>query len=325
MVGWNKTADFILNLNDSFLNSLSSTKHLFESYFESQISIVFHPTSRITDACIYSLKAGGKRIRPIFLLQSFYRGKNFPQSIEDSDKDLLLLAFAIECIHTYSLIHDDLPAMDNDDTRRGFPTCHIQFDEATAILAGDALNSLAFSLVAKISSRSNETDGNLIKDLIYILHNGAGLGGMILGQNLDLLQEKQPVNDPLLEKDLLLSIHAKKTGALIESSFLLGNRLREDHLTSVSLIQSYANEIGLLFQITDDILDVEGSKEELGKTPGKDVKSGKLTYPSLFGMQTAKSLKAQSMEKAITLAKQLPKGEQFFFTELPKYIAERKS
>ncbi len=190
MVGWNKTADFILNLNDSFLNSLSSTKHLFESYFESQIPIVFHPISRITDACIYSLKAGGKRIRPIFLLQSFYRGKNFPQSIEDSDTDLLLLAFAIECIHTYSLIHDDLPAMDNDDTRRGFPTCHIQFDEATAILAGDALNSLAFSLVAKISSRSNDTDGNLIKDLIHILHNGAGLGGMILGQNLDLLQEK---------------------------------------------------------------------------------------------------------------------------------------
>ncbi|MCZ8341693.1 MAG: polyprenyl synthetase family protein [Leptospira sp.] len=312
-------------MNDTFLSSISSTKHLFESFFESQIPIIFQPNSRITEACIYSLKAGGKRIRPIFVLQSFYRGKPFPQTFEESDFDLLLLALSIEFIHTYSLIHDDLPSMDNDDTRRGFPTCHIQFDEATAILAGDALNSLAFALIANISSRYTDNDRNLIRDLIQILHGGAGLGGMILGQNLDLLQEKQPINDPDLEKDLLLSIHAKKTGALIESSFLLGNRMREDNLLSSSLIQSYAKEIGLLFQITDDILDVEGSKDELGKTPGKDEKSGKLTYPSLFGMQTAKSLKNQSMEKAITLAKQLPSGEQFFFLELPKYIAERKS
>ncbi|GBF43349.1 geranyltranstransferase [Leptospira ellinghausenii] len=268
---------------------------------------------------MYSLKAGGKRVRPIFVLNSFFEPNKLTQGIGSHNLSVLLASLAVECIHTYSLIHDDLPAMDDDDTRRGKPTCHKQFDEATAILAGDTLNSLSFYLLSMMDSE----DPFLIRDSIQILHKGAGLKGMIQGQMEDIEEEKNPSNRDRESK--LLSIHEKKTGALIESSFLLGNRLRPDWKERESVLSSYAKEIGLLFQITDDILDVEGNLEELGKTPGKDAKAGKLTYPSLYGMEKTKSLRSDSVNKAITLATELSSMNHEFFLGLPKYIAERKN
>ncbi|TGL44330.1 polyprenyl synthetase family protein [Leptospira perdikensis] len=303
-----------------FSEILKTSKQLFDSFFESYTKELFSPNTRITEACLYSLRAGGKRIRPIFVLNSFFNSSNLPEEINLKDhKSVYLAALAVECIHTYSLIHDDLPAMDNDDTRRGLPTCHIQFDEATAILAGDTLNSISFYLLSLIEA----TDSNTIRDCIQILHAGAGIQGMILGQMEDIEEEKNPSSKDKESK--LTSIHEKKTGALIEASFLLGNRLRPDWKERNSVISSYAKEIGLLFQITDDILDVEGNLEDLGKTPGKDAKAGKLTYPGLYGMDTAKRFKNESLEKAISLVTGVPSLNNEFFLGLPKYIAERKN
>ncbi|TGM92420.1 polyprenyl synthetase family protein [Leptospira levettii] len=303
----------------TFTEILQYSKQIFDSFFESYTLSLFSPKTRITEACLYSLKAGGKRVRPIFVLNSFFEPNKLSQNIQTKDHSVLLASLAVECIHTYSLIHDDLPAMDDDDTRRGKPTCHKQFDEATAILAGDTLNSLSFYLLSMMDTE----DPFLIRDSIQILHNGAGMKGMIQGQMEDIEEEKNPSNTNRESK--LHSIHEKKTGALIESSFLLGNRLRPDWKERESVISSYAKEIGLLFQITDDILDVEGNLEELGKTPGKDAKAGKLTYPSLYGMEKTKSLRSESVKKAISLASELSSMNHEFFLGLPKYIAERKN
>ncbi|MCW7491630.1 polyprenyl synthetase family protein [Leptospira sp. 2 VSF19] len=299
---------------------LTNSKQLFDSFFESYTKELFQPQTRITDACLYSLKAGGKRIRPIFVLNSFFHPNDLPKILNTKEHHSVYLAsLAVECIHTYSLIHDDLPAMDDDDTRRGMPTCHVQFDEATAILAGDTLNSLSFYLL----SLYENTDSAAIRDSIQILHRGAGMNGMILGQMEDIEEEKNPSAKGKESK--LTSIHEKKTGALIEASFLLGNRLRPDWIERETVISSYAKEIGLLFQITDDILDVEGNLAELGKTPGKDAKAGKLTYPSLYGMETAKKLRDESVTKAISLVSNVTSLNNEFFLGLPKYIAERKN
>ncbi|PJZ81358.1 polyprenyl synthetase family protein [Leptospira meyeri] len=299
---------------------LTNSKQLFDTFFESYTKELFQPHTRITEACLYSLKAGGKRIRPIFVLNSFFHPNHLPKKLNTKEHlSVYLAALAVECIHTYSLIHDDLPAMDDDDTRRGMPTCHIQFDEATAILAGDTLNSLSFYLL----SLYENSDSTTIRDSIQILHKGAGMNGMILGQMEDIEEEKSPSAKGKESK--LASIHEKKTGALIEASFLLGNRLRPDWLERESVISGYAKEIGLLFQITDDILDVEGNLEDLGKTPGKDAKAGKLTYPSLYGMETTKRLRDESVSKAISLVSNLPSLNNEFFLGLPKYIAERKN
>ncbi|EKJ88303.1 geranylgeranyl diphosphate synthase type II [Leptospira meyeri] len=299
---------------------LTNSKQLFDTFFESYTKELFQPLTRITDACLYSLKAGGKRIRPIFVLNSFFHPNHLPKKLNSKEHlSVYLAALAVECIHTYSLIHDDLPAMDDDDTRRGMPTCHIQFDEATAILAGDTLNSLSFYLL----SLYENTDSTAIRDSIQILHKGAGMNGMILGQMEDIVEEKSPSAKGKESK--LTSIHEKKTGALIEASFLLGNRLRPDWLERQSVISGYAKEIGLLFQITDDILDVEGNLADLGKTPGKDAKAGKLTYPSLYGMETTKRLRDESVSKAISLVSNLPSLNNEFFLGLPNYIAERKN
>jgi len=314
---------------NSFLNHLESAKSLFDPFFIPTIQNIlnsFSP-SRVSDASIYSLQAGGKRIRPIILINSYYANQDFPEPNADDInlKNLLLLASAIESIHTYSLIHDDLPAMDNDDMRRGMPTCHKKFDVPTAILAGDALNSLGFYLIRLI----NSDEADLFKDCLEYLHEGAGIPGMITGQMEDLEEEgKSEISDyrkNLSQKERLLSIHGKKTGALIIASFLLGNRLRSDFKERETTIRKYAEEIGILFQITDDILDVEGSKESLGKTPGKDASSGKLTYPSLFGMETAKKMRDDSKNKAYSFAMDLESETNQFFKGLPNYIAERKN
>jgi geranylgeranyl diphosphate synthase type II len=313
---------------DAFKSSIENSKSLFDSFFLPFIKSHFksYLNSRVAEASIYSLEAGGKRIRPIIAINSYYSGSEIlPHSKFDLiQNNLLILSAAIECIHTYSLIHDDLPAMDDDDLRRGLPTCHKKYDVPTAILAGDALNSFGFYLISQLNA-----DSSVLIDCISYLHEGAGFPGMISGQMEDLEAEGKATQranySSISDEDRLKSIHSKKTGALIMASFLLGNRLREDYLERIANIQSYAEAIGLLFQITDDILDVEGNKDTIGKTPGKDRSTGKLTFPGHFGLAQSKIIRDETRDKAIFFANSLDKNKNSFFLGFPKYIAERKN
>ena len=291
-------------------NLLNNKKKVFEDFFFSKIfSLIqesFHPD--LAEACFYSLKAGGKRIRPILVLLS--------SNSESSNS--LFLASAVECIHTYSLIHDDLPAMDNDDFRRGIATNHKKFSESTAILAGDALNSFSYYLLSKVEK---PTDPFIYRDLLEILHFGSGGPGMVSGQIEDLIAEKSGVHND----DVLLKIHSLKTGALIVSSLLLGNRLREDYKEREETMKKYGEGLGILFQITDDILDEESTLSELGKTPGKDQAKGKLTYPSLYGMDKAKKIRNEVQKNLENIAEQFHNPEDNYLKVFPSSIAQRKN
>jgi geranylgeranyl diphosphate synthase type II len=225
---------------------------------------------RVHSAIRWSLFAGGKRFRPALLLAA---GRTFGS---DTD-DLLRPACALEMIHTYSLIHDDLPSMDNDDLRRGRPTCHIKFGEATAILAGDALQSLAFQTIAEDERLAPDLRVQLVAEIA----RAAGTpGGMVAGQAHDLDAESRDVTNWELE-----DIHQKKTGALIRAAARCGAIIAGANEAELNAVTYYALSLGMLFQITDDLLDVTATAEDLGKTPGKDERSRKATYPGLYGLE----------------------------------------
>src|SRR5260221_5815958 len=229
---------------------------------------------RIHSAIRWSLFAGGKRFRPALLLAT---GQTFGAST-----DLLLrTACALEMIHTYSLIHDDLPSMDNDDLRRGRPTCHIKFDEATAILAGDALHTLAFQMIAD----DEDLAPTLRVQLIAEIARAAGTPeGMVAGQAHDLAAESRDVAAAELEL-----IHHRKTGALIRAAARCGALISGAKEKELEAITEYATNLGLLFQITDDLLDVTATAADLGKTPGKDARSSKATFPALYGIEATRA------------------------------------
>ncbi len=218
----------------------------------------------------YSLMAGGKRIRPALMLESF--------AACGGSQDIRPAALSIECMHTYSLIHDDLPSMDNDDLRRGRPTCHRRFDEATAILAADALQALSFELLA-----GQPADDAVRVDLIRRLAVAAGAAGMVGGQVLDIQAESGTVVDI---RDVE-RIHSLKTGALLRYSCEAGALLACADARSVDACSRYGAAVGLLFQITDDMLDATASSETLGKSAGKDAAQSKATYVSLLGLDQA--------------------------------------
>lgn len=221
----------------------------------------------------WSLFAGGKRFRPALLLAT---GQTFGAPLGP----LLSPAAALEMIHTYSLIHDDLPSMDNDDLRRGRPTCHVQFNEATAILAGDALQTLAFQTIAEEERLSPKARVRLISELARASGTPQG---MVAGQAHDLEAELRAVTGADLEH-----IHRLKTGALILAAARGGAILAEASENELEELTEYAGSLGLLFQITDDLLDVTATVEDLGKTPGKDARSEKATYPALYGIAAAR-------------------------------------
>src|ERR1041384_7833924 len=225
---------------------------------------------KIHQAIRWSVFAGGKRFRPALLLAV---GQAFDAPFEA----LIGTACAFEMIHTYSLIHDDLPAMDNDDLRRGRPTCHVRFDEATAILAGDALQTLAFKTIAEDDCINPDTRIYVISELGRA---AATPHGMVAGQALDMEGETRQVNGVQLEE-----IHRLKTGALIRAAARCGAIIGGANDNELAAITSYGSYLGLLFQITDDFLDVTATAEDLGKTPGKDARSNKATYPALHGME----------------------------------------
>jgi len=232
------------------------------------------PASKLYQAMRYSVFNGGKRVRPALCFAA-------AEAISASDDNTVKIAAAVEMIHAYSLIHDDLPAMDDDDLRRGVPTCHIQFDEATAILAGDGLHSLAFKQLTNLTGIT----ASINLEIIAILSDLAGCNGMVTGQAVDLES-----TGTQLSVEELNYMHTHKTGALIEASVVMGamatNQADE---AQVNALRSYARAIGLAFQIQDDILDVESSTEHLGKSQGSDSDNNKATYTSILGIEKAKS------------------------------------
>lgn len=268
--------------------------------------------ARHIEAMRYSLFVGGKRIRPILCLAAAEAVNNSEQSRQCA----LPVACALECIHTYSLIHDDLPAMDDDDLRRGKPTNHTVFGEAAAILAGDGLLTFAFDLLSSPVSAG-------IKDpvrirIIQTIARAAGSLGMVGGQSLDMIHEGKQVGF-----DVLRRIHRSKTGALITASVHCGAIVAGAEEEQEEALKIYGDNIGLAFQIVDDLLDVEATTEQLGKTVGSDIKSDKVTYPSLFGKETSRTMAREAVQEAISaLASFDHQAEPL--RSLAHYIVERK-
>ena len=243
-----------------------------------------HVPARLYDAMLYSLLAGGKRVRPALVLACFQAcgGKDINQALP--------AAASIECMHTYSLIHDDLPCMDDDDLRRGKPTCHKQFDEETAVLAADALQALSFEMLADLDADA-DTRLTLIKDLAL----SAGCQGMVGGQMMDIEAENQNISDVLQVE----RIHLHKTGELLRWSCEAGARLANADGTQFQACSRFGKAIGLLFQIADDILDTTASSEVLGKSAGKDEAQNKATYVSVLGVTKARELADEMCEIAL--------------------------
>jgi farnesyl diphosphate synthase len=265
--------------------------------------------SRLMEAMRYSTLVGGKRIRP-FLVSASARLFTVAESCA------LRVAAAVEMVHCYSLIHDDLPAMDDDDLRRGQPTCHIRFDEATAILAGDALLTKAFEVLGEPATHP---DPQVRCNLVSALAKAAGDEGMVGGQMLDLMAEETKLDMPEITR-----LQRMKTGALItfacESGAILGKAAEPAHLA----LRAYAHDLGLAFQIADDLLDVEGSAAEVGKKTGKDAAAGKATFVSLLGVERARA-------QADMLAEQAARHLEMFeekadhLRELARFVIKRRA
>jgi geranylgeranyl diphosphate synthase, type II len=245
------------------------------------------PKSRIVEAMRYALMSGGKRLRPVLCLAAC-------ETVGGNSTLALPIACSLEMIHTYSLIHDDLPAMDDDTLRRGRPTCHIAFDDATAILAGDALLTLAFETLSSDEIRKDIPAEHLL-DIITVISSAAGYKGMVEGQMRDMLAEKQ--GELLLTE--LETLHLLKTGALIEASVCSGALTGRGSREQIESLKVYAKNIGLAFQVADDILNVEGDPLIMGKGAGTDRHRSKSTYPSLLGLSESKKTASGLIAHAI--------------------------
>lgn len=260
----------------------------------------------LKEAMTYSLKAGGKRVRPLFVLAVLEH--------LGADKTAgYTVGSAVEMIHTYSLIHDDLPSMDNDDYRRGKLTNHKVYGEAYATLAGDALNTLPFGVIARMKGITAEQKVTLID----LLSEASGAEGMVGGQVLDIDGETRQLTLEELEH-----VHVNKTGAILRFSIEAGAVLAGADQATRDIFREYAYHIGLAFQIKDDILDIEGTSEELGKTAGKDVASDKSTYPALLTLDGAKEKLQLHYEAALTALGKLP-SDSTLLEELATYIVKR--
>ena len=264
--------------------------------------------ARLLEAMRYSTLGGGKRVRAL-LVYAAGIALNAPLNKLDN------VAAAIECIHSYSLIHDDLPAMDDDDLRRGKATNHKQFDEATAILAGDGLLTFAFEV---INSQHSELDDTQARKISSLLSKCAGSSGMVGGQMLDILATQQT-----LSREQLENVHRCKTGSLIRSAVICGALCADScDADTINRLTTYANNIGLAFQVVDDILDIESSTEELGKTSGADQNLGKATYPAIIGMAESKQLAQNLYQEAIASVSSISDNTQLL-VELAKMIVSR--
>jgi farnesyl diphosphate synthase len=270
-----------------------------------------HQNQPLIEAMRYGLLLGGKRARPFLV---YITG----QMLGCDKSDLDTPASAVECIHAYSLIHDDLPAMDDDELRRGQTTCHIKFDEATAILTGDALQTLAFTILADGDLHPN-AEANRIK-MIKVLADASGASGMCLGQALDLAAENRSVSLEELEE-----IHHNKTGALMKSAIRLGALAAgAKGLEVMPQLDKYADAVGLAFQVQDDILDIVSDTETLGKPQGSDQELNKSTYPALLGLDGAINKAHTLLNEALQALEAIPYNTELL-EEFARYVIERKN
>ena len=263
--------------------------------------------ARLHTAMRYSLEAGGKRLRPVLVLAA-------AELFGVKDESTLPAAVAIECVHTYSLIHDDLPCMDNDDLRRGRPTAHRRFDEATALLAGDALLTHAFALLAE------NYPAQLAPALIRELAAAAGSRRLIGGQMEDLLAEKKSDATP----EELEFIHLNKTAAMIEAALVMGGLIGGANEVAITTLRRAGRHLGLSFQIIDDILDATSDTATLGKTAGKDARAGKATFVKLHGLEASRRLADEHTNHAAGALNSLP-GDKSFIASLIETMAARSN
>jgi geranylgeranyl diphosphate synthase type II len=276
----------------------------------------FLPAEEILPASLhramrYSVFAGGKRLRPILLLAAC-------EAVGGEVEHALPAACALEMIHTYSLIHDDLPAMDNDDFRRGWPTSHKVFGEALAILAGDALLTEAFILLAD-PGRNRKLSAKVSREVIHTIARAAGSLGMVGGQVVDMESEGKQIDFPTLEY-----MHIRKTGALILAAIQAGARIGGADTANFNSLSQYGAAAGLAFQIADDILDVVGDQEKLGKEVGSDQARGKATYPSLLGLEEARGRAVELRDRAIRALEPLGNAAEPL-QHIAHYIVDRSS
>jgi geranylgeranyl pyrophosphate synthase len=290
-----------------FKGKFAALQTQFESAMQQLVPSAGTRPERLHAAMRYSLEAGGKRLRPVLTLAV--------ADLYGRKAGALPAAVAIECIHTYSLIHDDLPAMDDDDMRRGRPTCHRQFDEATAILAGDALLTHSFLLLA----RSYREDTALAAALISEIAHAGGSTKLIGGQMEDLLAEGSDATSEQIE-----FIHEGKTAALIVASIAAGGLVGGASDQELDTLRSFGRHLGLAFQMVDDILDATATSEALGKTAGKDAEAKKATVVGIHGLDQARKLAAESSAAARAACSELP-GDTSFLLALVDSMANRTS
>lgn len=269
--------------------------------------------SGLHEAMAYSLAAGGKRLRPILAVSAF-RACGGQES-----GDLYRAACALELIHTYTLIHDDLPVMDNDDFRRGLPTCHRRFGERRAVLAGSGLLLLAFEVLARSASGMG-LDSEIVSRAVASVAEAVGGGGVIGGQVVDLESEGRQV-----DRATLGYIHTHKTGALIRVSCTLGALLARADRNRMDALAAYGEDIGLAFQIVDDLLDIEGDFAVLGKTTGADQARGKATFPVLYGLEESRRMAAESVTGACGVLKAADADRDGILSALAGFILDRKA
>jgi len=291
-----------------FQQFLQHSQQRVTAALEKNLPVETEPAQRLKQAMRYSALNGGKRVRATLVYAAAHSISGEAPPFTDN------IACALEFVHAYSLVHDDLPAMDNDALRRGLPTCHIAFDEATAILVGDALQTLAFECLAK-----TEVPPALRCELILSLAQASGAAGMVAGQNMDLAAENRQITLHELE-----TLHQHKTGALIRASVRCGALAVGANEAQLHALDCYAAAIGLAFQVHDDILDIESSTEQLGKQQGADITLNKSTYPSLLGLEPAKQRARVLYDEAIAALGHF--GEHATpLRELAQYIIKRKS
>ena len=296
-----------LNFNEEFKERIIEAESIIKEFLPKEEGF----QKIICEAMNYSVLGGGKRLRPVMMKATY-------ELFGGSGDVIKPFMAAIEMIHTYSLVHDDLPAMDNDDLRRGRATTHVKYNEGLAILAGDGLLNYAFETAIKAFEYDSDT--NKVAKALKILASKAGIYGMIGGQTVDVEAEN---GNQVLDEETLLFIHKNKTAALIESSMMIGAILAGASEEDVTKVEEIAYKIGIAFQIQDDILDVIGNEEILGKPIGSDAKNDKLTYVSLKGLETAKEEVEKLSKDAIETIKGYEKSGSFL-SDLAEYLIDRE-
>lgn len=303
---------FIMEFLDALKKKISDTQDIIYSFLPKEEGF----QKNIIEAMNYALKAGGKRLRPLLISEFYYLFNK-----DDSNKDALShFMAAIEFIHTYSLVHDDLPAMDNDDYRRGIKTTHIVYGYAAAILAGDGLLNYAYETAAESFNEKNDIED--VAKAIKVLSKKPGVYGMLGGQSVDVENDKI-----LVDADTLNFIYDLKTGALIECSMMIGAILAKGNSSQVECVEKIASNVGRAFQIQDDILDVTSTTDELGKPVNSDEKNNKTTYVTLYGVEGASKMVRDYSNEAIRLLDSLTdvnEDVRQFIRELIIYLVDRR-